>query len=280
VADVVERAVEVPGRGSTFVREVAGPPGAPTVVLLHGLGATATLNWPGALDVLAARFRVVALDHRGHGRGIRTAVPFQLRDCADDVIALADVLGIDGLVAVGYSMGGPIALHARRRHPTRVTGLVLCATAARFVDDDGPRDSRLGELLATTLRHTPPSLRRLLAESTASYLGDEGMIPPAMLDETRRHDPAALVEADLELGRFDARPWLGELACPAASIVTERDTIVPRARQIELAHAVGAAIIPLDADHEVAVTAPGRFLPALAAACHHVAALSGHRSAG
>jgi len=35
------REVVLPGRGSTFVREVAGPPGAPTVVLLHGLGATA-----------------------------------------------------------------------------------------------------------------------------------------------------------------------------------------------------------------------------------------------
>jgi len=39
------RAVTLPGRGTTFVREVAGPPGAPTVMLLHGWTATAGLNW-------------------------------------------------------------------------------------------------------------------------------------------------------------------------------------------------------------------------------------------
>src|SRR5436305_3314555 len=87
--------VELPGRGRTFVRELAGPPGAPTVVLLHGLAATADLNWLPSYRPLARQFHVVALDHRGHGRGIRSARPFRLQDCADDVSALADVLGID-----------------------------------------------------------------------------------------------------------------------------------------------------------------------------------------
>ena len=42
------RRVRIPGRGTTFVRDVAGIDGAPTVILLHGLGATAAINWPGA----------------------------------------------------------------------------------------------------------------------------------------------------------------------------------------------------------------------------------------
>ena len=57
--------VRLPGRGTTFVREVAGPPGAPAVVLLHGLGATSALNWPGAYNALSPWFRVLAVDHRG-----------------------------------------------------------------------------------------------------------------------------------------------------------------------------------------------------------------------
>src|SRR4051812_22629674 len=80
--------VDLPGRGRTFVREVAGPPGAPTVVLLHGLSAGADLNWFTTFPALGARFNVLAIDHRGHGRGIRSRRRFRLADCADDVAAL------------------------------------------------------------------------------------------------------------------------------------------------------------------------------------------------
>src|SRR6266851_2774754 len=89
------RWVELPGRGTTFVREVLGPQGAPTVVLLHGLGATGALNWFSVFEPLGARFRVLAIDQRGHGRGIRSTHRFRLADCADDVVALADALKID-----------------------------------------------------------------------------------------------------------------------------------------------------------------------------------------
>ena len=101
------RHVELPGRGTTFIREVPGPPGAPTLVLLHGWTATADLNWFTSFEALGRRFRVIALDHRGHGRGIASSAPFRLRDCADDVVALADELGIEQIIPVGYSMGGP-----------------------------------------------------------------------------------------------------------------------------------------------------------------------------
>src|SRR3954470_3653102 len=89
------RAIHLDGRGTTFVHEIAGAPGAPTLMLLHGLGATASLNWFSSFPALDHGFRVVALDHRGHGRGIRAATPFTLEDAADDVVALADELGIN-----------------------------------------------------------------------------------------------------------------------------------------------------------------------------------------
>src|SRR3954463_4494971 len=102
------RPVLLPGRGTTFVREVEGPPGAPTVVLLHGLGATGALNWFSAFEPLGEHFRVIAIDHRGHGRGLRSRRRFRLADCADDVVALADELGIDTFLPLRYSVGGPI----------------------------------------------------------------------------------------------------------------------------------------------------------------------------
>ena len=88
VALPVGRRISLPGRGTTFVREVAGPEGAPTVLLLHGWLASGGLNWFPAFEPLGRHYRVLAIDHRGHGRGIRSHRRFTLAACADDAAAL------------------------------------------------------------------------------------------------------------------------------------------------------------------------------------------------
>src|SRR5207244_588482 len=132
-AVIVDRA-DPGGKVATgsIVREVTGPPGAPALSLLHGLGANADLNWFTCFGALGRHFRVVAFDQRGHGRGIRVGVHFHMSDAADDVLAVADALGIDRFIVVGYSMGGPVAQLTWHRHRDRVAGLVLCATSRDF----------------------------------------------------------------------------------------------------------------------------------------------------
>src|SRR5688500_14409177 len=133
------RMVELPGRGRTFVVDVPGPEGGPTLVLLHALVCTGYLAWHPVLERLVGSYRVVLLNQRWHGRGIRSP-QFRLEDCADDVAALLDVLEIDRCIPVGYSMGGAIAQLFWERHPDRVEGMVLCATARNF---KGARRERL-----------------------------------------------------------------------------------------------------------------------------------------
>jgi 3-oxoadipate enol-lactonase len=102
--------INLPGRGEVFVRDSGGAPADPAVLLLHGWTASADLNFFPVYARLAERYRVIALDLRGHGRGMRSTEPFSLEDCADDAAALLDQLGTEYVIVVGYSMGGPVGM--------------------------------------------------------------------------------------------------------------------------------------------------------------------------
>ena len=137
-------------------------------MLLHGLGATGLLNWFPAFGALAAEYNVVAVDHRGHGRGIKPNRRFRLEDCADDVAVLIDELGIGTAVLVGYSMGGPIAQLTWYRHPEVVRGMVLCATSYRFGLPETPA-ARVGDLMGIGLRLTPGLVRQQVVKNLTGF---------------------------------------------------------------------------------------------------------------
>jgi pimeloyl-ACP methyl ester carboxylesterase len=266
------RAIELPGRGTTFVREVTGPRRAPTVILLHGLAATGGLNWFAAFGPLGQQFRVVAVDHRGHGRGLRSAAPFSLDDCADDIVAVADQLGIDTFIPVGYSMGGPIAQLVWRRHPGRVDGLVLCATSRDFRGRWHERVQFAGlGLVVTGLRLAPlPTVERL-AEQLPEELADVASRRWA-LDELRRHDVRSVLQAAETLGRFSSRDWIGDIDVPVSVVVTSQDRLVPPRRQVKLASSIPTAVMHVvDGTHLAAGTDPDQFADALLDACRLVA---------
>ncbi|MGA1637498.1 MAG: alpha/beta fold hydrolase [Ilumatobacteraceae bacterium] len=264
--------VELPGRGRTFVREVAGPPGAPTVVLLHGWTATADLNWFTCFEPLGEHFRVLAPDHRGHGRGIRPRGSFRLHDCADDVAAIADAFGVSTFIPVGYSMGGAIAQLVASRHEQRTRGLVLAATAGYF---SSSRDERLNFLGLTGLAR----LSKLTSAQARAWITEQVYLQRKthqLADWAARqiasHDWRHVLEAGSEIGAFDSRPWLGELAVPSAMIITTNDKVVPPRRQEELAASLRLATAThrVDAGHDAVFAARERFVPLLVDACQRV----------
>lgn len=256
------------------MREIDGPPGAPTLLLLHGWTASADVNWYTTYEALGERYRIVALDHRGHGRGMRTRVPFRITDCADDAAALLDLLGIPSVIAVGYSMGGPMAQLLWRRHRRLVEGLVLCATSRTFATTTAERARFVAIGAAATGARVMP--RRLTAEAIARVVEARGTAGPAegwIARELQRNDWTAILQAGRSLGRFDSRRWIGEVDVPTAVVAVMGDTLVPPYRQVALARSIhGATLYPVQGDHTVCVTHPGRFRPVLLAACADVAA--------
>jgi 3-oxoadipate enol-lactonase len=269
------RHVDLPGRGRTFVREIEGPPGAPTIVLLHGLGATAALNWFASFQPLSARYRVIAVDHRGHGRGIR-APRFRLSDCADDVVALADALGVDRFIAAGYSMGGPIAQLLWWRHRDRVDGLVLCATSRNFRGGVGDR-VRFAGLGLLGLGLAVPGVvstsgRGWAAVTTLLARSMPASLRAWALHELAGHDPRSILQAAEAIGRFSSHEWIESIDVPVAVVATARDELVPLRRQLKLAESIPTAVLyPVDGDHMVVARSPGSFVPALVEACDVVA---------
>lgn len=264
--------VDLPGRGRTFVREVAGPPGAPTVILLHGWTATADLNWFTCFAPLGEHFRVLAPDHRGHGRGIRPRGGFRLSDCADDVAAIADVFGAHTFIPVGYSMGGAIAQLVAARHEQRVRGLVLAATAGYF---SSSRDERLNFLGLAGLAR----LSRLTSAQARSWVTEQIYLQRkthTLADWAARqiasHDWRHILEAGSEIGTFDSRPWLANIAVPAAMIITTNDKVVPTSRQEELVATFAMPTVThrIDAGHDAVFAARDQFVPLLIDACDRV----------
>jgi 3-oxoadipate enol-lactonase len=241
-------------------------------VLLHGLGATGALNWFAAFGPLGRRFRVLAPDHRGHGRGLRSPAHFSLEDCADDVVALADQMGIDTFIPVGYSMGGPIAQLLWHRHPERVDGLVLCATSRDFRGRWHERVQFAGlGLVVSGLRLAPLPAMERLGEQIPEELVDPASRRWA-LDELRRHDVRSVLEAADTLGRFSSRDWIGGIDVPVSVVVTSQDRLVPPRRQVKLADAIPSAVIHVvEGTHLAAGTDPDEFADALVDACRLVA---------
>lgn len=272
VSEWQERKVQLAGRGETFVRDSVGPPGAPTLFLLHGLAATGLLNWRPALAPLARSYRVVVVDHRGHGRGVQIREPFRLADCADDAAAISEALEIDDFFAVGYSMGGPIAQLLWRRHRQRIRGLVLCATACRFASDHRRRMSfAFSPALNAAGRIAPRALLQQGARRWISSRIEDPRIRDWVIAEAGSSDPMTVSQAAAAILRFDSSSWASEIDVPTSVVLTERDELVPARSQRAMADAIpGAIVYGIAGRHSVCVAQPRLFVPSLEAACASV----------
>jgi 3-oxoadipate enol-lactonase len=215
------------------------------------------------------------MDLRGHGRGLRSLRRFRLEDCADDVAALVDTLGTSPVIPVGYSMGGPIAQLTWRRHPDIVDGLVLCATSRKFASRDPRTRLLFGSMLGLSAgaRLVPSALRRQLMDQVMGRrMSEADPLAQWVMDEVRRNDMSAVLQAGYAIGSFDSRHWLSEVDVPAAVVVTELDRLVNPRYQRDLAAAIpGATVHPVRGDHGACVMNPSQFVPALMSACHSVA---------
>ena len=120
-----------PGSAAALAWEETGRRGGETLVLIHSLGHNRSM-WRPQVEALADRYRIIAVDLRGHGE-TRAAPPAEtIEQHASDVLAVADTAGVEAFHVCGISIGGMIALWLGVHSADRLLSLIACNTAARI----------------------------------------------------------------------------------------------------------------------------------------------------
>lgn len=233
---------------------VEGSPSAPALVLANSLGTDARI-WDRVIAELAARYRVISYDKRGHGLSDAPAGDYSLDDHVEDLVGLLQHLGIERLALAGVSVGGLIAQGFALRHPDRLAALVLCDTAPK-IGDAAMWNERIGTVRRQGLAAiVEPVMARWFSEDFQTKRADElagwrNMFLRMPLDGYAG-TCAALRDADL-------RGAIAGIAAPTLVVVGEQDLSTPVALVRDMAETiVGAQFATLpDCGHIPSIEQP------------------------
>lgn len=202
----------------------------PALLLLHGFtGSSATWkpflsSWPG--------LTVIAVDLPGHGASDSPADParYSMERCVKDIVALMDRLGVERAAALGYSMGGRVALHLALAAPERLRALVL-ESASPGIEAPAERAARRESDEALAASIDKDGVEAFVSHWEALPLfASQARLPAAAREELRRqrlaNNAAGLAGSLRGQGAGEQEPlWrrLHEINVPALVVAGELD---------------------------------------------------------
>ena len=227
--------------------EIAGLPEAPVVVLSHSLGADLTM-WDPQARALAARFRVLRYDTRGHGGTAVTPGPHTIARLGEDVLQLLDALGVQRASFCGLSIGGQIGIwlgaHAA---PGRIERLALCNTGARIGTND-TWNARIESVRKDGMRSVAPAvIERWFTPAFRERFPDVVARTQALIEATPPEGYLACCHAVRDA---DLTADLAAIRVPTLVIAGAHDPATPPASGRLVADRVkGARYVELEASH-------------------------------
>jgi proline iminopeptidase len=248
----------------------------PTVVLVHG--------GPGGFDHsyfkpdfarLAAQAQVVYLDLRGHGRSDwGDPSSWSLEECADDIRAFCDALGIAHPIVLGHSMGAPIVLLYAARHPGHPAGVIVQSGFARWDHDrmvDGFR--RVAGDDVAEIAHRSYAGETVTDDDAARVSAAFGARPPDRQGQPVNED---LNRPGMDRVRaVDDLEQLARIRCPVLVCVGDLDPVTPVAASEEVVAALpgglGELAVIEAAGHFTWMDAPDSYWPVIAGFIERVA---------
>jgi len=166
-------------QGRRFHYTEWGAPTAPALIMLHGVTGHAR-TWDEEAAALASRYRVLALDQRGHGDSDPAPhADYTVAAMSADLTTFADSLRITRASIVGLSMGGRVAIAFAGQAPQRVERLVVV--------DIGPDISEAGLVRVGTLMAKSPELFTSVDHALAFHRVTNPLYTEAMLLHRVQH---------------------------------------------------------------------------------------------
>lgn len=247
----------------------------PAIVLVMGLGMQ-MISWPDTFcRALASKgYRIVRFDNRDVGNshkvhgvrapgaikmlmasklGIRLSVPYQLRELADDTVALMDALDIRAAHIVGASMGGMIAQLVAAHHPARVLTLTSIMSTSGNPNLPQPRAKVLMRLAAKAATDEASYLDGAMQTwriigSPAYQPGDEELRDRLLAAYRRSYYPAGTARQMAAISACGSRvEALKTIVAPTLVIHGKDDPLVPVSGGIDTArHIPGARLELID----------------------------------
>ena len=232
------------------------------LLLLHGLTGTSG-DWRHVfdLDALAAQYRVIAPDARGHGRSTGRSSSFSFQRCARDVVALLDHLALSRVRAIGMSLGAKTLLHVATLDSARVSRMIVVSATPRFPEATrelfrafaaAPHTDEEWAAMRAQHVHGDPQIAALwqLPATFAADRDDMNFTPECLREITATtliiagdRDPLYPVElaAELYRGIAGSSLWVVPGGAHGPIFGAERDDFVRRALPFFEAEAVGAS---------------------------------------
>jgi 3-oxoadipate enol-lactonase len=207
---------------------------AAPLLLCNSLGTTLEL-WDPQVPALAAQFRLVRYDQRGHGRSPVPVGPYSIDDLGRDALALLDDLGLERVSFCGLSIGGMVGMWLAAEAPARIERLVLCSTAPSLP----PRAQWLERAATVRAEGVSAVADATLARwFTPRAPGDLVETFRAMLVGTPAEGYAGCCEA---LAELDLHERLAAIEAPTLVVTGEGDPVAPPEAGVQLAAAIADA---------------------------------------
>ena len=218
-------AMEIEVNGAEIHYVIDGAKDAPWVTFSHSIAADHSF-WDGQAEALAARFRVLRYDTRGHGRSSVGDVPYSLDLLAGDVTALWDGLGIERSHFVGLSLGGMTGIVLALNHPSRVHRLV---TANARTSSNADFKSLWHQRMALVERDgmAPIAEASIPRWFTGEFIAREPQQVNRVRTVIQACPAAGFLGAARAIRDIDIHGRLGALACPTLFIAGAEDGACP-----------------------------------------------------
>jgi pimeloyl-ACP methyl ester carboxylesterase len=199
----------------------------PAVLFLHGLGGC-WRDWAPQVDSLSDRYRVIVVEHRGHGRSEATGGHVDTGLFAADAVAVCRQIGVTRAHVVGLSMGGLIAQVVAIDHPELVDTLVLCDTGARL---GGPAAEVFRAMVDQVRDDGFPDSHGLVTSSSAAWSARTLAERPGVVRDNQREtegtDPQAWAKAARAVLAHDRRHDLHRVTAPTLVLYGAEDGLIP-----------------------------------------------------